>query len=176
MVRRKVILYNPKAVFFDMPLALVAIGSALDSKRFEVVIIDGRLEADAQAAVAAALPGALCFGVTTLTGAPLRDAIAMTRFVKQQQPDLPTIWGGWHTSLFPTQTLRDEPAVDVTVQAQGEVTFRELVERLAANESLSGLPGTSSWVDGKTVQHPPRAMTDMKELPRYDYELIEVER
>ncbi len=31
MSRLKVVLYNPRAVFFTMPLALLAIGSELDS-------------------------------------------------------------------------------------------------------------------------------------------------
>ncbi len=46
--RRKVVLYNPRAVFFTMPLALLAIGSELDPEKYEVVIVDGRLEADAE--------------------------------------------------------------------------------------------------------------------------------
>jgi hypothetical protein len=33
-----VVLYNPRAVFFTMPLALVAVGSHLDPERFEVVV------------------------------------------------------------------------------------------------------------------------------------------
>ena len=44
--RLKVLLYNPQAEFFTMPLGLVALGSHLDHQRYEVVIIDGRLEAD----------------------------------------------------------------------------------------------------------------------------------
>ena len=44
MTRPKIVLYNPRADFFTMPLALVALASALDRKRFEVRIIDGRLE------------------------------------------------------------------------------------------------------------------------------------
>ena len=43
--RRKVVLYNPQAVFFTMPLALLAVGSHLDPQRYEVVIVDGRLDA-----------------------------------------------------------------------------------------------------------------------------------
>ena len=35
--RIKVVLYNPKAVFFTMPLALLAIGSELDPEVYEVV-------------------------------------------------------------------------------------------------------------------------------------------
>jgi anaerobic magnesium-protoporphyrin IX monomethyl ester cyclase len=41
-----VVLYNPKAVFYTMPLALLAIGSFLDREKYNVVIIDGRLEED----------------------------------------------------------------------------------------------------------------------------------
>ena len=47
MTRQKIVLYNPKAVFHTMPLALVALGSCLDPERFDVRIIDGRLEAAA---------------------------------------------------------------------------------------------------------------------------------
>ena len=45
--RRKVVLYNPHAVFFTMQLALLAIGSELDPKLYEVITIDARLDADA---------------------------------------------------------------------------------------------------------------------------------
>ena len=34
MTRQKIVLYNPKAVFHTMPLALVALGSCLDPARF----------------------------------------------------------------------------------------------------------------------------------------------
>jgi anaerobic magnesium-protoporphyrin IX monomethyl ester cyclase len=176
MKRKKVVLYNPKAVFFDLPLALVGIGSALDPERFEVRIVDGRLEDDARETLRRELEGALCFGVTTLTGAPLRDAIAMTRFAKALHPELPVIWGGWHTSLFPLDTLRDEKTVDITVQAQGEVTFVEIVEHLAAGKSLENVAGLCYRKEGIPVQNAPRAMTNMEELPRYNYELIDVER
>jgi len=40
-VRLRVVLYNPRAVFWTM---LVAVGSALDPARYDVVLVDGRLE------------------------------------------------------------------------------------------------------------------------------------
>ena len=69
-----------------MPLALVALASALDRDKIDVVIIDGRLEADPVAAVVAAARGALCVGVTVLTGAPIHDALAVSRAVKAAEP------------------------------------------------------------------------------------------
>src|SRR4051812_37946039 len=137
MKRQRVVLYNPRAVFYTMPLALLAVGSHLDPERYEVVIVDGRLEADPAAAVLSLLDGALCLGVTVLTGAPIADAVAVSRAAKAARPGIPVVWGGWHPSMFGRQCL-DEACVDVTVQAQGEATFVEIVERLVAGESLEG--------------------------------------
>ena len=135
--RTKIVLYNPRAVFFTMPLALLAIGSELDPELYEVVIIDGRLEADPERALAAALPGALCLGVTVLTGAPISDALHISRAAKRLRPDLPVVWGGWHPSLFARECLA-EPSVDVAVRGQGEETFAELVRRLGEGRSREG--------------------------------------
>ena len=98
--RLKVVLYNPKAVFFTMPLALLAIGSELDPDKYEVVIVDGRLDADPVAALRPHLDDAVCLGVTVLTGAPISDALMVSRAAKQLRPELPVIWGGWHPSMF----------------------------------------------------------------------------
>src|SRR6202008_4518546 len=87
--RVKVVLYNPRAVFFTMPLALLAIGSELDPERYEVVIVDGRLEPDPEQALLSHLEGALCLGVTVLTGAPISDALRISRLAKRASPALP---------------------------------------------------------------------------------------
>lgn len=174
--RQKVVLYNPRAVFYTFPLALVAIGSHLDPERYEVVIVDGRLEADPAAAVRAHLDGALCLGVTVLTGAPIADAVAVSRAAKAQRPDLPVVWGGWHPSMFGRECL-DEPSVDVTVQAQGEVTFHEICDRLTAGESLEGCPGcVVRTASGEVNQNPPRPLQDLNRLRPHDYRLLPVER
>ena len=92
--RRKVVLYNPRAVFYTMPLALLAIGSELDPEEYEVVIIDGRLDPDAEQTVLSALNDAVCLGVTVLTGAPIADALQVSRAAKAAQPGVPVVWGG----------------------------------------------------------------------------------
>ena len=157
MFRQKVVLYNPQAVFYTMPLALLAIGSALDPAKYDVRIVDGRLEQDPIAAVLAEIDNALCLGITVLTGAPIRDALQVSRAVKARRPDLPVIWGGWHPSLFPEETL-DEPSIDITVQGQGEETFVELVDRLAVGVPRNQpylIAGTAERVDGQAYATPP---------------------
>lgn len=173
--RRKVVLYNPQALFFDMPLALLAIGSVLDATRYEVVIVDGRIEEDPAAKLRQHLPGAVCLGVTVLTGTPLRDALAVSALAKQIAPEVPVIWGGWHASLFPQQPLQDESNIDITVQGQGEVTFQELVTRLDTGQPLDGLLGICFRKEGKIVQNPPRALESMDAFAPANYDLIDVE-
>jgi radical SAM superfamily enzyme YgiQ (UPF0313 family) len=154
-------LYNPRAVFYTMPLALIAIASALDRQHVDVVVIDGRLETDPVRAVVEASQGALCVGVSVLTGAPIHDALAVSRAVKRARPDCPIVWGGWHPSLFADQCLA-EPSVDIVVTGQGEAAFREIVDRLLGGERVTGVFA--------------KPMKDLNAFPAHDYTLIPVER
>ena len=173
-MRPRIVLYNPKAVFWTMPLPLLAIGSALGPDRYEVVIVDGRL--DPPERLWEALEGALCLGVTVLTGAPLHDALSVTREAVARHPELPIIWGGWHPSLFPKMCAA-EPGVTAAVIGQGEATFAEIVARLEADESLSGILGCAVKEQaGEVIVNPPRPMVDINTFPRHDYHLIPVER
>jgi radical SAM superfamily enzyme YgiQ (UPF0313 family) len=174
--RHKVVLYNPRAVFYTMPLALLAVASELDPAKYEVIIVDGRIDPEADRTVLANLEGALCLGVTVLTGAPIADALHLSRAAKAARPDIPVVWGGWHPSMFGRQCL-DESCVDVTVQAQGEATFAEIVERFAAGESLEGCKGCMfRRADGTVHVNPPRELLPLDRFQPHDYSLIPVER
>ena len=187
--RKKVVLYNPKAVFHDMPLALMAIGSALDTERFEVVIVDTRIEEKGHEKLLREAENAICVGMTVLTGAPIRDALEAGRKLKARFPEIPLIWGGWHASLFPKETLIDEATIDITVQGQGEETFRELVDELILSitkngrgntaslnrTALEGINGITFRKEGLPFQTPARVLRDMNELPGVNYDLIDVE-
>ena len=177
--RAKVVLYNPRAVFYTFPLALLAIGSHLDPERYEVVIVDARLESDPLAALRAQLPGALCVGITVLTGAPISDAVEASRTAKAFRADLPVVWGGWHPSMFGRECL-DEPSVDLTVQAQGEATFADIVDRLAGGDSVHDFgdcPGcTYRTAEGDAVQNPARPLAKLEAFRSHDYRLLPVER
>ncbi|HET9495023.1 MAG TPA: radical SAM protein [Chloroflexia bacterium] len=173
-MRHKIVLYNPGAVFWTMPLGLMAIASALDRERFDVRIIDGRLEPDPVGTVIRETRDALCLGTGVLTGSPIRDALRISRAAKAARPDLPLVWGGWHPSLFPADTLA-EPAIDYVVSGQGEETFRELVERLAGHADMAGVQGVSWRSGGEVVHNAPRATRDVNDFPSHDYSHVPVE-
>lgn len=175
-MKKKIVLYNPLAVFFDMPLALLALGSNIDRNKYEVIIIDARVEENAAKKVIEACQDALCFGVTVLTGRPLRDALQMTKKVKEAYKNLPVIWGGWHPSLFAVEILKEEPAVDITVFGQGEITFKELVQSIEEGGDLSKIQGIAyRSASGLVMKNLKRHLVNMNELQPSDYSLINVE-
>ncbi len=99
----------------------------------------------------------------------------ITRWVKQNYPKIPTIWGGWHPSLFPKETLVQEFSVDITVQAQGEETFGELVTFFEHGGDLKNIKGITFRKEGELIQNPGRILKNMNELPMVNYDLIPVE-
>ncbi|MFQ5793237.1 MAG: B12-binding domain-containing radical SAM protein, partial [Acidobacteriota bacterium] len=136
---------------------------------------DGRLELDPVRALGRHLGDALCVGMGVLTGAPITDALAVSRAVKKARPDLTVVWGGWHPSLFPEQCLED-PSVDAVVLGQGEETFAEIVERLARGKSLEGVAGCVHRTGGSPRWEAPRPLGDINAFRRHDYGLVPVER
>lgn len=173
-MRHKVVLYNPKAVFWTMPLALVAVASALDRETYEVIIVDGRI--DPPETLFHHLRGALCLGLTALTGAPLKDALTITGEVGEKFPELAIVWGGWHPSLFP-RMCADHPGISAAVIGQGEETFAEILASLAASASLDGVKGCAYALgDGRLKINPGRPNRDINAFPAFDFGLIDVER
>jgi anaerobic magnesium-protoporphyrin IX monomethyl ester cyclase len=176
MRKHRIVLYNPRAPFFTMPLALMAVGSALDRLRYDVIVVDGRIERDPIARVIDAADGALCVGVSVLTGTPIRDALSVTRAVRAARPRCRIVWGGWHPSLFPAETLA-QAGVDAVVVGQGERTFAEIVDRFAAGEDLRGVAGCVALdAAGEMHLNPPRRTLDINDCPSHDYALIAIDR
>jgi radical SAM superfamily enzyme YgiQ (UPF0313 family) len=155
----------------------LAIGSVLDPEKYEVIIVDGRIDENPLETIEKHIDDALCFGTTVLTGRPIKDALKVTQAVKKMRQDIPVIWGGWHTSLFPKQTLIDEICIDVTAQGQGEETFQDLVEAYATDGDVSKVKGICYRNEaGEIIKNPPRVISKMDNFADVNYELIDVEK
>jgi radical SAM superfamily enzyme YgiQ (UPF0313 family) len=102
----------------------------------------------------------------------IRTAIKVARQVRKARPDLPIIFGGWHPSLAPDQTLQPD-FVDVVVRGQGELTLLEIAQRLADGKGLEGIRGTSVKRDGCVVHEPERPVESINNLPAPAYQLAD---
>lgn len=155
-----------------MPLALLAVASSLDADKYEVIIIDGRLEDDPHFTVLLETSDAICLGITVLTGAPIIDALEISVKVKAAFPGVKIVWGGWHPSLFPVPVLEQSPA-DIVVRGQGEITFNEVLQSIADQTSLHHIKGIS-FKEGKEIySNPDRHFTDINNFPEVNYTMID---
>ena len=184
-MKQTILLYNPKAVFFDLPLALLAIASNLDLNKYKIVIVDGRVDKNPMQIIEEHIEDAICFGVSVLTGKPIKDALSITQKVKELKPEITTVWGGWHTSLFPKETLIDTPFIDITTQGQGEITFKEIIGAVSLSIKENNLSiNNLKFIKGicyrdqedKIIKNPPRVIVKMDDLPTLNYDFIDVEK
>ena len=171
-MKDKVVLFYPpyEGTPLGPPLALLSLASPLLEAGFRVSIVDGAIETDVEGAVAREIPDALCLGVSLLTGPMIRTAIETSRFVRRLRPDLPIIFGGWHASLLPAQTLGQD-FIDIVVRGQGERTLLETALRLRETKSLDTVSGVSFKSGGQVVHNPERLVENISNLPTPAYSL-----
>ena len=110
MSQQSIVLFNPctereKRPSQWAPLSLLALGSVLDERGYNVVIMDEKMEEDATKNVLDIAPEALFLGITSMTGPQIRNGIHMAKKVREVHPKLPLIWGGWHPTLCSDSTI-----------------------------------------------------------------------
>jgi len=173
-IRVKVLLFLPpyEGGVFGPPLGLLSLAASLRQSGFESVIIDGAIQPDYLPAIESHLDDSLAFGISLLTGPMIRDAIHVSEHVRRLRPDLPIIYGGWHPSLMPAQTLR-EPFVDFVVMHQGEETLVEILRRLQKRASLDMLPGCWFKKNGRIIANPDRPPSPLSALPLPAYDVVD---
>ena len=171
---QKVLLFLPpyEGAVFGPPLGLLSLAASLRQAGFEPRIIDGSITPDFLAAIRGELDDCLAFGVSLLTGPMIRDAIAASEMVRRLRPELPIIFGGWHPSLMPAQTLR-ESFVDVVVMHQGEATLVEVLQRLRVGTGLELVAGCWFKKDGRIFSNSDRAALPLSSLPQPAYDLVD---
>src|ERR1700728_4577556 len=172
--RGKVILFYPAydGPPLGAPLCLLALASTLRQANFDVVVIDAAIEPDYRTRIECEAVDALCIGISVLTGPMIKGAIEIATAVKSVHPWLPVIFGGWHPTLLPDETL-SEPFVDVVVRGQGEVTLVEVAEALLAKRSLDGIAGVSWKSRGLRKHNVDRHVEPLDALPLPAFDLTD---
>ncbi|MCZ7393847.1 MAG: radical SAM protein [Candidatus Methanoperedens sp.] len=178
-VKHPVALLNKKTVslqvpLVNVPLSLLAIARMVRDD-FDVRIINAVVDVDYKEQILKACKNALCLAVSSMTCYQIRDGIDVCAAVKEHYPALPIIWGGYHPSTEPMQTLRN-PHIDIVIRGQGELTFKEVMERLQNKESLNGIPGVSYKEGRKLLSNPEQKFENINVFPPIPYDMIDVER
>jgi radical SAM superfamily enzyme YgiQ (UPF0313 family) len=174
-MRDKVVLLYPRyeGPPLGPPLSLLSLASPLLEAGFRVRILDGAVDA-IEEILEEEIADALCVGISFLTGSMIRGAIALSRLARLLRADVPIIFGGWHSSLLPEQTLRSGLA-DVVVRGQGERTLVELARRLREGGSFASVRGTSfrAEADAQAIHNPERQTENINSFPTPAFSLAD---
>ncbi|ABF39877.1 Fe-S protein, radical SAM family [Candidatus Koribacter versatilis Ellin345] len=171
LTRGKVVLFYPayEGAPLSAPTCLLSLAATLREHDYSVVMIDAAIVPNSKDRVLRELDDALCLGISVLTGPMILGAIEVAKAAKELHAKLPIVFGGWHPTLLPEQTLI-EPYVDFVVRRQGESSFLELVNAIASGQSGEFISGVS-WKIRDHCEHNvdrPTQPLDALPLPAYD--------
>lgn len=125
----KIVLFGSNTRYVGVPLGLLSIAELLDPKKYDIHIITKNEYPNFKEEVLKQCDGALCLGISTITGFPVSVAREISEMVKKKYPHLPIIWGGWQATTLPEETLKSR-FVDYICMGQGERTFKQFIDIL----------------------------------------------
>lgn len=141
--------------------------------RYEYVFVDGNLEANPQEKIVNYLKTGeyRFFGVTVMPGPQLKQAIPITREVKNSFPETTTIWGGYFASNQYKACLQSG-YVDFIVDGPGDNAFPDLLDAITNKvtdfSQIKNLIYLKEGVAFKTSKEPLLNQDNLPPLP-YQY-------
>jgi radical SAM superfamily enzyme YgiQ (UPF0313 family) len=181
--RSKVLLIFPKLFpkrtyqedeLVHFPLSVLQLAAALQEDNVDVTILDGRVEENYQEKILALKDELLCVGLSCLTG-QVSQGLDIARFVRDQVPDIPIIWGGWHLTIF-HETSIQSPHADIVARGEGDEIIREVVNALRNGTDLQEIHGITYKVNGEVRVNPDRHIAKDFKLVTLPYELLDNSR
>jgi radical SAM superfamily enzyme YgiQ (UPF0313 family) len=180
----KVVLVNPpplQGVFHHhpyLPMGLAYLAAVIEEKGNQVTVLDCLAEGIDQnqlkQKLAMSTPDVI--GISSMTPMVLSTLMA-AKGAKEACPDAAIVLGGPHATFMDKELLVAEPAVDVVVRGEGEVTFAELTQRIVNGVGLNSADGITYRHQNQIVQNPSRDyIQNLDELPFPAYKQFPLEK
>ncbi|MBF0273904.1 MAG: cobalamin-dependent protein [Nitrospinae bacterium] len=114
-------------------------------------------------------------GISTKTFT-LIDSLTILQEVKHVNPDVITVMGGRHPTIYPEETAKQKH-VDYIIQGEGEATFLELLNVLETQQEPKDVKGIAYYKENKSVNNGmSEYIQDLNLLPNPDRSLIDVSK
>jgi len=136
MKGNKVLLFNPRAVSnknYRIPNSILQVAASIEGK-YDWVIVDGNREDDPWPKIKSYLETGTFkfFGCTAMPGPQLKQAIPISKRIRELYPNIVNIWGGYFASNQ-YKVVMESGYVDFVVNGPGDHAFPELLNALDKN-------------------------------------------
>ena len=156
MVNGKVILFNPRSAESKprIPNSILAAAAAIEGK-YEYILVDGNLEKDSYLKIQSSLASGEVkyFGCTVMPGPQLKQAILISKKVKEAFPRITTIWGGYFPSNH-SRSVLTSGFVDVIINGPGDKSFPALLDAMEEKRPYNSIHNLILKEEGKIIKTP----------------------
>ncbi len=179
MREKKIVLYHPAThhdkfySFYWIPYSLLTIASMV-ADQHEVILIDDNLE-DTVYDFSKLTKDCLCVGISSMIGHQITGGLEFAKTIRQNNSDIPIIWGGSHASILPNLTI-NHPLADIVVRGQGEYAFRKIVEHLDKRQVLEDINNIVYKQDNSVISNKTSLLRSKTNLPEFPWHLIDIQK
>jgi len=184
MKASKILLINPPWISKDQniwhgiksampPLGLLSVASYIESKGYDVEVLDAHVEKLSSKEVFARIqesnPKYIGLSVMTATS---NAANLIANIAKEAAPDATVVFGGVHAEAMPVESLSNS-SVDIVVSGDGEETMLEIIE----GKPITDILGVSYRKENCVIQNSPRPVEmNLDKYPFPAYHLVKMDK
>ncbi len=97
----------------------------------------------------------------------MEKILKLSPLIKQLNPEIKIVLGGPEVGPISKKYLQENPAIDIIVRGEGEVTFSQIIKHFALNEGkLEKIKGISYRKNGKIFSNPDQPLIEnLDEIP-----------
>ncbi|HUS00376.1 MAG TPA: radical SAM protein [Chitinophagaceae bacterium] len=171
---QKVLLFNPRSANYKarIPNSILSIAASLEGK-IPYVIVDGNLEKDPWEKIFSYLShgGFGYFGCSCMPGPQLKQAIPISKKIRERFPGIKIIWGGYFPSNQSTVVL-NSGYIDFVMNGPGDKSFLALLSALENNTPYELISNLIYKNNGQIVKSMKDELYEQDELPPLPYETL----
>ena len=174
MGNNKVILFNPRSANSKhrIPNSILQVGASIEGK-YEYVFVDGNLESNPWEKIKSYLSTGEIkyFGCTVMPGMQSKQAIPLTKKIREEFSSVINIWGGY----FPANQFKvvlNSGFVDFVINGPGDEAFPQLIDAMENGKDLSSIKNLIFKRNNKFVITPKAELFDQDILPPLPYEKL----
>lgn len=169
-----VILFNPRSASAKhrIPNTILQVGASIEEK-YSYVFVDGNMESDPEEKILELIQNneIRVFGVTVMPGPQLKQAIPISRKVREKYPDITIVWGGYFASNQYSVCL-NSGYVDYVINGPGDSAFPQLLEALESKGEPDHIKNLIFKRNGEFVKTAKETLPNMDSLPPFPYQRL----
>jgi len=169
-----VLLFNPLATRHNprIPNSILQIAASINGQ-YDWVVVDGNIDKDPWNKIESYLKSGKVkyFGSTVMPGPQLKQAIPISKKIRELYPDIKIIWGGYFPSNH-SEVVLSSGYVDVIVNGMGDKCFPALLDAFEKNSAFDGIKNLIYLNENKLIRTPKSEIPDLDELPLLPYEKL----